>query len=193
MNSWLENMLGQYEPGTIPLEIFALLLVLGLLIFLWDFFDRKYSNLADQSDSILTLEVLSLKDNDKFPTRSFQSINLMLKGTPDALVKEGKFTIPVDLVPMSSKVQDRHVVKILSYLRLIEEETNTRPPHGILLMGKKRRVVKVKNTEEKQRWLETLIDEMHSINEGIPAVPRPTEKKCKFCDVSNLCEHRHKS
>ena len=97
MNSWLENMLGQYEPGTIPLEIFALLLVLGLLIFLWDFFDRKYSNLADQSDSILTLEVLSLKDNDKFPTRSFQSINLMLKGTPDALVKEGKFTIPVDL------------------------------------------------------------------------------------------------
>jgi len=193
MNSWLEKMLGQYQPGTIPIEIFTLLLVLGLLIFLWDFFDRKYSDLAEESDTNLSLDILSLKDNEKFPTRHFQSKKLGLRGTPDALVKEGKFTIPVDLVPLSSKVQDRHVIKILTYLKLVEDETGTRPPHGIILMGKKRRVVKIKNTEEKQRWLETLVDEMHSILDGIPAAPRPTEKKCKNCDVKNLCEHRYKA
>jgi len=193
MNSWLEKMLGNYEPGSIPIEIFTLLLVLGLLIFLWDFFDRKYSKLAEESESDFSLDILALKGNEKFPTRQFESLSLGLRGTPDALVKEGKFTIPVDLVPMSSKVQDRHVVKILTYLRLLEEESGTRPPHGILLMGKKRRVVKIKNTPEKQRWLETLVEEMQSIIDGVPSVPRPTEKKCRNCDVKNVCKHRFKS
>jgi len=168
-------------------------MVLGLLIFLWDFFDRKYSKLVEESDSDLSLDILALKGNEKFPTRHFESKELGLRGTPDALVKEGKFTIPVDLVPLSSKVQDRHVIKILTYLRLLEEETGTKSPHGILLMGKKRRVVKVKNTPEKQRWLETLVEEMHSILDGVPSVPRPTEKKCRNCDVKKVCEHRFSS
>ena len=55
-------------------------------------------------------------------------------------------------------------------------------------MGQKGRIVKVKNTPEKQRWLETLLDEMNSILDGVPAVAAPSFKKCKVCDVKNRCK-----
>jgi len=180
LNPFWQKLISETQGGSVPLEIYFLLLVLGLLILFWDLFDRKYQSLAEESEISEELDILALKNDDKFPTRSFESDNLRLRGTPDALAKDGKITIPVDFVPLSSKVQDRHVVKLLAYMRLIEEETKLLPPYGVLLMGKKRRVVKVKNSPEKQRWLDTLLDEMDSIIGGVPANPRPKTRTKKM-------------
>ena len=112
-----------------------------------------------------------------------------LSGRPDALIKDDGAVIPVSIKPMSKKVRDRHVIELIAHLRLVEEDEGVRPPYGILLMGKGARKVKIRNTEEKQRWLESLIDEMNSIIGGVPAVPAPALYKCKHCDVNRICKH----
>ncbi len=122
------------------------------------------------------------------PGKSYASAELGLRGKPDAVIREKNQIIPVDIHPLANKIRDRHVVQMLAHLRLMEENEGVRPEHGILLMGKNQRKVLLKNTPEKQRWLETLIDEMHSIMDGIPAVPSPTPQKCRACDVRGICE-----
>ncbi len=190
MKEFLQNFLGGIGPGAIPLEIILLLLILGLLIFFWDFFERKYSQLSENSELESHTTIVALKNDATFPSQTFSSSKLGLRGRPDAIVKEKSFLIPVDLVPLSSKIQDRHVIKIIAYLRLIEEKTGKSSPYGILLMGKKRRMVRVKNSDEKQRWLETLVDEMNAVADGVPALASPHPAKCKNCDVRDLCNSR---
>jgi CRISPR/Cas system-associated exonuclease Cas4 (RecB family) len=54
-------------------------------------------------------------------------------------------------------------------------------------MGPEQRSIRIKNTDEKQRWLDSLLDEMRSILDGVPAVPTPAFYKCKRCDVRDIC------
>lgn len=170
-------------------QICLLLVVLGAVIFMWDFFDR-HSRAASKSAGLdMKTELIALQGTTALPSRTFSSPSLRLTSKPNALAKDKGFIIPIDVLPMSKKVKDRHVVQLLSHMRLIEEAEGKAPPYGALLMGKDRRFVKIKNTPEKQRWLESLLDEMRSIQEGIPAVPAPTLYKCKSCDVRELCAH----
>ena len=184
------NLVSSSSPSfEVPLEIWFLLAACGLVIFLWDFFDRRSSSLQKNSGLDEESEIIAVKGSDDIPSKEFFSKDLGLSGKPDALLKEDGFLIPVDVVPMSKKVQDRHIIKIIAHLKLIEHEQGKPSPYGILRMGKKGRIVKVQNTPEKRRWLESVLDEMRSIIEGVPAAPAPTNKKCARCDVEELCAH----
>lgn len=173
----------------VPTEILSLLLVLGLIIFMWDLFDRRSTKLRTESGLDDRSETVSVRGSSSLPTKTFTSPSLGLTGRPDALVRENDAIVPVDLHPTATKVRDRHVVALLVHMRLLEEIEGVRPPHGLLILGKEQRQVRIKNTDEKQRWLDTLIDEMLSIAEGVPAVPAPSLYKCKSCDVRKLCAH----
>ncbi|HQH26507.1 MAG TPA: Dna2/Cas4 domain-containing protein [Oligoflexia bacterium] len=175
---------------TVPTEIVLLLLVLGLIIVMWDLFDRRSKSARKETGLDEKTEVLSVRGGSTLPGKEYYSEELALVSKPDALIKEEGMVIPVDVKPMTDKVRDRHVVAMLLHLKLMEEITGERPPYGILLMGQKRRQVKIKNTEEKQRWLDSLIDEMRSICDGVPAVPAPSVYKCKHCDVRAICTHK---
>lgn len=181
--------IAQANPPAIPAEILLLILVLGVLIFIWDLFDRRSKGIQEDAGLSTSSEVLAVAGSSYLPGKEYSSKELGLSGKPDALVREDGFIIPVDIKPMTQKVRDRHIVQLLAHLRLIEETEGVRPPYGILIMGKKGRVIHVKNTDDKQRWLQTLIDEMHSIMDGVPAVPAPAPLKCKSCDVRELCKH----
>lgn len=173
----------------VPAQILSLLLVLGLIIFMWDLFDRRSQKIRRESGLGESTETLSIRGSSSLPTRTYVSPELGLSSRPDALVKEGDQLIPVDLHPTATKVRDRHVISLLVHMRLVEQFEGARPPHGLLLLGKEQRQVRIKNADEKQRWLEALMDEMHSIMEGVPAVPAPSRYKCKSCDVRKLCAH----
>ena len=179
---------GQAVLPNIPFgEIVMLLLLLGALIFIWDLFDRhgaraqKATGLDDKSQTI------AVKGSSHVPAASYTSATLGLSGVPDAVIREGGFVIPVIKKPLSKKIRDRHVLELMVHLALIEENEDKRPPYGFIVIGQENRRVKINNSEDKQRWMVSLVDEMHSILEGIPAVPAPAPYKCKSCDVRTAC------
>lgn len=184
------------EPGhpatisNVPEEIISLMLVLGLIIYMWDLFLRRSARTRRESGLEATSEAVAVKGSTQLPGREFIYDAEQLRSKPDALIREGNSLIPVDIHPLAGKVRDRHVLQLLMHLRLIEFVDGTRPDYGVLLMGKEQRRVEIKNTDEKQRWLETLIDEMRSIMDGVPAVPSPSRFKCRSCDVRQICTHR---
>lgn len=180
------NLIGQWE---LPVELGSLLLVLGLSIFLWDLIDRRSKSLQSAAGLSKKAETLALGQGEKLPLTEYTSEALGLQTKPDALISEQGQTIPVDLHPLAKKVRDRHVIKLIAHCRLMEEAEGSPPPYGLLLLGTEQRRVRIAYTPEKKRWLESLIDEMNSIREGIPAVPSPSIYKCKACDVRILCKH----
>ncbi len=194
-SEYLERLLrnsgsqGSALSFNVPTELVLLILVLGLVIFMWDLFERRGKSLRKITGMNEKAETIAVKGSSQLPAKAYTAIELGLRGKPDAVVREKNQIIPVDIHPLANKIRDRHVVQMLAHLRLIEECEGVRPEHGILLMGKMQRKVLLKNTPEKQRWLETLVDEMHSIMDGIPAVPSPTPQKCRACDVRSICAH----
>ena len=174
---------------TIPPELLFLLLIVGIIIFLWDMFERRSSNIRKSGGLDEKSEVISIRGSSQLPAKEYTSFESGLTSMPDALSKEGGFIIPVSIKPMSKKVRDRHVVELLVHLKLIEEKEGKRPPYGILVLGPEGRSVKIKNSDDKQRWLESLLDEMRSIIDGVPAVPKPALYKCKSCDVRMHCNY----
>ena len=176
-------------PKTVPPEIFQLLLVLGLLIFMWDLFERRSRKLKRESGLSEQSEMVAAKGSSRLAARSLLSESLGISSKPDAIVKDGSAVIPVAVHPLTNKVRDRHVIPMLVHLCLLEETSGRRPPYGVLVMGRKERRVQIANTEEKQRWLESLVDEMRSILDGVPAVPAPNVPKCKHCDVRTVCKY----
>ncbi len=184
--------LGTSEPilaaGEIPSEILYLLLVLGLIIFMWDLFDRRSKSIQKDSGLGEKAETISVRGSSQLPEKDYESKSLGLRSKPQAVVREEAHLVPVDIYPLAKKVHDRHVVPLFIHMRLMEEVDGERPPYGLLLMGEEQRRVKIINSEDKQRWVETLIDEMHSILDGVPAVPTPSKYKCMRCDVRGICK-----
>ena len=177
------------SPRDVPTEIALLILILGAIIFLWDLFDRQSSSMRTDSGLDKESQIISIRGSSYLPGKHYVSKQLGLSSKPDAIVIENSFIIPVDIKPLSNKVKDRHVIAMLTHLKLIEEIEGKRPPYGILIMGKNKRKVKIQNTKEKQIWLQSLIDEMQSIIDGVPAVPTPSLQKCRFCNVNKQCKH----
>lgn len=174
---------------TIPFgEIIRLLLLLGALIFIWDLFDRHGTKAQKATGLDGGSQTLGVKGSSQVPVVSYQSDELGLSGVPDAVIREDGSIIPVIKKPLSNKIRDRHVLELMVHLRLIESQTGQKPPYGFIVIGQENRRVKINNAEDKQRWMMSLVDEMHSIIEGVPAVPAPTPHKCRSCDVRAACK-----
>jgi len=114
-----------------------------------------------------------------------------LSGTPDALIIENGYFIPVERKAFSNKIRDRYVTQLLVYMRLVEEFEGKKPPYGYLVLGPKARLVKIKNTEESQEKLQKSIDEMKAILvDENQTKPLPHVRKCKKCHVRDFCKFK---
>lgn len=176
-------------PQSVPTEIALLLLILGAVIFMWDLFDRRSKSLGASSGLSDKTSLISIKGSTALPPREFYSEKLQLKSKPDALSLEKGILIPIDVKPMSKVLRDRHSIKMYMHMKLIEEVEGKRPPYGIVLLGKEQQEIKIENSADKQMWLNALISEMRSIENGIPAAPMPGKLKCRQCDVATFCQH----
>ena len=184
----LQLILTKIDPR-IPYEILVLLLLLGVLIFVWDLFDRRSLSIKKSGGIGAKSELVEMRGSAYLPSNELASAKLGLSSRPHGIIREDGQIIPVDVNPLSKKIKDRHVVQMLVHLRLIEELEGQKPPYGILVMGPEARSVRIRNADDKQAWLSTLISEMHSIIGGVPAVPAPAFYKCKSCDVRDVCKH----
>lgn len=171
--------------STLAVEIVVLVLLLGVLLFTWEHLERRSKLLKKQSGLDEKSEVVAVKGGSVLPSKSLSSAKLGLASTPHALLREHGTTIPVDMHPFGKKVRDRHIAHLLVHLKILAEQEKKQPPHGVLILGE--RTIKIKFTEEKERWLDTLVDEMRSIRGGVPAVASPAIYKCRSCDVRSLC------
>ncbi len=176
---------------TVPNEIFLLLVLFGSAIFLWDFFDKRSYHLQNKGGlkALSQIETITLKGSKEVPSNKLVSEKLGLSSEPTAIIKKKGIYYPVVVKPVGQKVQDRHVIELLINLRLVEAAYNKKAPYGLLILGKDKREVRINNTNEKQRWLDTVLDEMHSIIDGVKAEPSPSFYKCKHCEVRSRCKH----
>lgn len=187
MSGFLDRFSDKLDQ-VIPIEILVILLILGVIIFVWDILMRQSAQIKTDGGLGEKSQLVAVVGSTRIPGRVYSSIKLGLSSQPHSLIKEEGFLIPVDVVPSSKKVKDRHVVQMLVHMKLVEEIEGKKPPYGILILGKDQRSVKIKNTEEKQNWLDDILGEMRSILQGVPAVAKPSYYKCKGCDVRSFCQ-----
>lgn len=114
-----------------------------------------------------------------------------LAGTPDAVLTENGYFIPIERKPFAKKIHDRYVAQLLVYMRLVEEFEGKKPPYGYLILGPNCRRFKIENSEERQAWLQGIIEEMRGVLEaGKEAKPAPHPRKCQRCQVRDSCDHK---
>jgi len=175
----------------VPTEIVLIMLLVGAIIVVWDMVDRHTQRLQKSSGIAKGNKVVASRGGAAPEAAVLRSEQLRLQSKPDALMQEDNFLIPVDRLPLSKKIRDRHVAKLITHLRIIEE-TQARPsPYGLLIVGQDARSSRVLYTPEKKLWLDELVRQMRAITEGeMEAVASPSKFKCKNCDVHSLCKFR---
>lgn len=177
---------GSFDP-IVPDEILVLLLLVGALIFIWDLLDRRSQKIRKSGGLDEKAEIVALRGSAYLRVKDYYSEELGLSSRPHGLIREDGAIIPVDIYPATNKIKDRHIAQMMIHLKVIEEVEKHKPPYGVLVMGPEARSVKIKYTEEKQRWISDIVKEMRDIIEGTPAVPAPSFYKCKNCDVREQC------
>jgi len=133
---------------------------------------------------------VAMEGSSMVPTREYISRSQGLAGRPDALVQEGDEFIPVERKPLARKLRDRYVAQLLVYMRLVEEFEGRRPSKGYLLLGSECRRVIIENSDARQRWLSTLLEQMRCVLGGGEARATPHPAKCSKCDVRSRCPAR---
>lgn len=147
---------------------------------------RKRQRAGISIDAVL----VSVDGGKSIPVKNYVSEIQGLAGRPDALISEGGFIIPIERKPLARKLRDRYVAQILVYMRLVEEFEGKRPPYGYLILGPNARRIRIDNTEERQRWLDEMVQVMRGIVGGAQCKPDPHPKKCELCDVNFKCLYR---
>ena len=149
---------------------------------------KKSAGIAKNSKTI------SIDGGKSAKTKEYICEAIGLAGRPDAVIEENGFLIPVERKPMQKKIHERQIAQLLVYMRLIEHAEGKRPPHGYLVLGKNCKQVKIENTNEKQRWLDEILDKMQAhLNQDVPLVATPHPIKCSKCPVRNSCTVRRGS
>lgn len=170
---------------------FWLLIILTCLVIVLDAFSEIARK--KQRDSGIEPEIRSVITPSSIfkETKTYVSQVQLLAGTPDALLVENGYIIPVERKAFGNKMRDRHIIQLLVYMRLIEEFEGKKPPYGYLILGKNKRKIKVLNTQKKQDWLQYCIDEMQGVlAREIKATASPHKRKCAKCNVRNLCKFK---
>ena len=171
------------------LNAFILILILCASLVVWEVIERALRTANKNSSIGKKSKPIAIKGSDKWNSNKLFSKELKLQSQPDAIIEKNSYFIPMARQPMTNKIRDRHVVKIIAHLRLLEEKQGKRAPYGLLIMGNEARSVQIEYSDEKRTWLENLLEEMQGILAGKQATPAPAKFKCKNCDVRRLCEH----
>lgn len=175
------------EVATLDTGIILLISLIAMGIILYDRFDMVARKKRKSSGITHPLAAIVVDGSQTLSTRQYVSEIQGLAGRPDAVILENGNLIPVERKPLARKIRDRYVAQLLVYMRLIEEFEGKRPPYGYLLLGPKAKRVRIHNTPARQRWLQTMLDDMRFILEGNSARPDPSERKCAKCSVRSYC------
>ena len=119
------------------------------------------------------------------------STSLGLSGRPDRLIRLKNGTIIPKEKKSSKRLYDSHRIQVGTYLLLVEEAYDVRPPYGVVVLGDGRET-KIKNTARLRRWTLNVADDIRAqrADASRPARVRPTPGKCRSCAVRDHCAQR---
>lgn len=188
LKAYIIKVLQQIASLDQDLILLAILVVIVVIVIdNFDFILRKRRKETGIARGTVTI---SIDGSKALPVRNYISEIQRLSGRPDAIVIENGFIIPVERKPLAKKFHDRYVAQLLIYMRLIEEFEGKKPPYGYLILGPNSKRFKIINSEERQAWLQTMLDAMReTINSG-KKIATPHPKKCRKCSVNQHCEFR---
>ncbi|MCB0338617.1 MAG: Dna2/Cas4 domain-containing protein [Bdellovibrionales bacterium] len=172
---------------TLESEVILFATLLAITIIVVDSFSLMARKKRQAAGIEPKAQAISIDGGKSLPVREYVSEIQGLAGKPDALTQENGFIIPVERKPLARKLRDRYVAQLLVYMRLVEEFEGKKPPYGYLILGSNCRRFKIANTDERQAWLQKMLDEMQETLAGAPARATPHHKKCLKCDVSDRC------
>jgi len=138
---------------------------------------------------------LRLKDKKLVPTQIHSPLmtkNKMLTGTPDLLIKDGDFLIPVEIktgrVPRGPHFS--HIMQLIAYCYIIEDVYGIAPPYGLLRY--QNTDFEIEYTPEMKKMLETKIEEMNAVLAGqiVPHRNHTRPGKCRACARRNICPEK---
>lgn len=170
------------------LVLLAVIIIAGAMML--DAFSATAKKKREETGIGKGAEAVSIDGSKTLPVREYLSEIQGLAGKPDALLVEGGNIIPVERKPLARKVRDRYIAQLLVYMRLVEEFEGKKPPYGYLILGAKCRKVKIYNSEDRQAWLSSVLEEMRAVLGGRSAIPTPIPQKCAGCEVRQECSYR---
>ncbi|RMG41450.1 MAG: Dna2/Cas4 domain-containing protein [Candidatus Dadabacteria bacterium] len=186
----IETLLIHLVSVDTDLVLFVVLTIMAVIVI--DAVTHFMSKQESRTGIDTSVPTISVDGSKAVAEKSYLSEIQGLAGTPDAIIVENGFVIPIERKPLAKKIRDRYVAQLLVYMRLIEEFEGKRPPYGYLILGPNCRKVKIYNTRKRQQWLQQMIDEMQAIlQNGHSAKATPHPKKCKKCNVSDSCKYSY--
>lgn len=175
---------------TVNPEVALVAVVLLSMLIVLDRITSSLTNKKIETGLNTNNSMVSVDGSKSLPVRQYVSDIQGIAGRPDAVINEHGYLIPVERKPLARKLRDRYVAQLLTYMRLIEEFEGKKPPYGYLILGPSCRRIKIDNTDERQAWLQSIIDEMRGILDGKAAKPSPMAKKCRKCEMRESCAFR---
>jgi CRISPR-associated exonuclease Cas4 len=115
-----------------------------------------------------------------------------LKGKPDSLVRQPDGTI-IPIERKTGRTPDKpyfgHVMQVITYCILVEENYKVRPPHGIIQYPNRK--YEIQFTPQEESRLLTLIAEMQRKRE-MESIPRNhyNPRICAACSYRSMCDER---
>ena len=173
--------------ASIDVEVALLALIIAAGAIILHSISRSANKTSKVTGLDATSSTVSIDGSKALPVRHYVSEMQGLAGKPDALISENGFIIPIERKPLARKLRDRYVAQLLVYMRLVEEFEGKKPPYGYLILGSNCRKIRIENSEARQAWLQSLLNQMHGILNGADALAQPHPKKCAKCDVNPTC------
>lgn len=130
-------------------------------------------------------------DSTREKPKLFVSKKHGLSGRPDAVVMDGEHHIPVELKtgreprgPLFS-----HILQVVAYCLLLEEEYGTAPPYGIIRYGETSYEIEY-NDDQRTLLLQKLVEMRTAIARGEAHRNHSRPGKCIHCSRRMMCPER---
>lgn len=131
------------------------------------------------------------EDNPERPGQLLHSSTLRIAGKPDVLIQKGNMIIPVEL--KTGRTPDSpfegHILQLVAYCHLVEQEYHIRPSHGIIRYPNKEFTIEYSTQIEQE--LKRIVFEMRA-KRRLGEIHRhhKSRTKCAVCGFRDVCTER---
>ncbi len=112
-----------------------------------------------------------------------------LAGTPDYIVKTASGPVPVEVKPgrTDAEPHESHLLQVLAYCLLVEEDLGKPPPYGLLRYSSD--TFKVDYNSQTRAYIVQVLDEMRIAAQEAD-VPRSHDipARCRACSYHTICD-----
>jgi CRISPR-associated exonuclease Cas4 len=131
------------------------------------------------------------QDTQEQPGKMLFSHRYRVKGKPDFLYEQSEFMIPIEVKTGRTPATpyEGHIMQLMTYCVLVEENYGSRPPHGIIRYAKQD--FQIDFTSERERTFVNLLKQMRQ-KRNLPTVHRShsNAKACAACGYRQVCDER---